>query len=95
MVENRINLGNALGRERKFSQAIEEFAVALELRPNSAEAHCGMGSALAGEGKSNEAAQHLEHALAIATSEGNSALADYIRKQLILCQSALAQPQPR
>jgi tetratricopeptide (TPR) repeat protein len=90
--EARYNLGGALARQGKLKEAIQNFERALQLRPDYAEVHFNLGIALASEGKVNEAAQHIQQALNLATEQGNTALADFIRNWLKSAPSSLPPP---
>jgi len=87
------NLGFALAKQGKWVEAIPYYERTLQLRPDYAEAHRNLGIALASQGKSAEAITHLQQALALATAQGNTALAKSIRTQLKSYRSALLQPQ--
>lgn len=65
-------LGQALARQKKFSQANSEFETASRLRPDLLEAEVQWGISLAAEGRTDDARRHLSRALQIST---NSALA--------------------
>ena len=50
-----INLGNALGNQRKLEEAVAEFRTAIRLKPDDALAHYNLGVALIEQGKLAEA----------------------------------------
>jgi tetratricopeptide (TPR) repeat protein len=87
------NLGFALAKQGRWDEAIQRYERTLQLRPDYAEAHCNLGIALARQGKLDEAVTHLQQALALATAQGNTALAKSIRTRLKSYQPALLQPQ--
>jgi len=87
------NLGVALAKQGKLGEAIQHYERALQLKPDYAEAHCNLAIALAGQGKSAEAIPQFQEALALATAQGNTALAESIRARLKSYQPALLQPQ--
>jgi len=87
------NLGIALATQGKLAEAIQHFERAVQLKPDYAEAHCYLGFSLASRGDSVRAIQHLQQALALATAQGNTALAESIRTQLKSYQPALRPPQ--
>ena len=60
------NLGNALARCGRFSEAMQHFQHALRLKPNFARAHDNLGNALFSLGKINEAIEHYHQALQLA-----------------------------
>ncbi|MGA3268999.1 MAG: tetratricopeptide repeat protein [Verrucomicrobiota bacterium] len=57
------NLGNALGRQGKFAEAIPHFEQALKLKPDSASSHISLGVALDRQGKWAEAIPHFERVI--------------------------------
>ena len=87
------NLGVALARQGKADEAIQHFERALQLKPDYPEAHFNLGNALAAQGKLDEAIPHFQRALALATAQGNTALAEFIRTRLKSYQPALLQPR--
>ena len=76
------NLGAALGRRGRLDEAIAAFRKGLELRPDDAEALRNIGFALFQKGRLDEALSVTEHALALATTQGNAPLADTLRMQI-------------
>jgi len=58
----RFNLAGSLGLRGEESQAIEQLAEAVRIRPNSAPAHAGLGRLLAKQGRKDEALAHLRTA---------------------------------
>ncbi len=87
------NLGIALATEGKLAEAIGHFERAVQLKPDYAEAHYYLGFSLASRGNPAQAIQHFQQALALATAQGNTALAESIRTQLKSYQPALLSPQ--
>jgi tetratricopeptide (TPR) repeat protein len=61
----RNNLGAALASQGRRSEAMAEYAAALRLRPDYAEAHNNLGLALAGQGRLAEATAEYTAALRI------------------------------
>jgi protein O-mannosyl-transferase len=61
----RNNLGLVLAAERRFGEAITEYAAALRIKPNCADAHYNMGRALFSQGNIREAAAEFAAALEI------------------------------
>jgi Flp pilus assembly protein TadD len=59
------NLGDALMREGRLSEAIEQFEQALKIKPDYAEAHNNLGIALGRTGRMSEAIEQFEQALKI------------------------------
>src|SRR5262252_3759190 len=57
------NLGGALARQGKLTEAIEQYEQALQLKPDEAEAYTNLGGVLARQGKLTEAVQNCERAL--------------------------------
>jgi tetratricopeptide (TPR) repeat protein len=57
------NLGFALARAGRTSEAIAQYEAALRLMPDYAEAHNNLGNALEGAGRTSEAIAQLEEAL--------------------------------
>ena len=86
-------LGNALVAQGKLAEAIQHFERALQLKPDYVAAHYNLGIALATQGKLDEAIPHFQQALALATAQGNTALAESIRARLQSYQATLPQPQ--
>jgi tetratricopeptide (TPR) repeat protein len=58
-------LGNALADQGRYAEAVEHYRRALEINPDSAEAHYNLGNALALQGKYAEAIKHFRKALQI------------------------------
>jgi Tfp pilus assembly protein PilF len=87
------NFGLALVCQGKLDEAIQHFERALQLKPYDPETHGNLGIALAKQGKLTEAIQNFQQALTLATDQGNTALAEDIRTQLKLYQTALPRPQ--
>lgn len=58
------NLGAALSRQGRYAEAIVQFALALEIRPEYREARFNMGEALAGQGRYEEALHHYGKVIA-------------------------------
>ena len=86
-------LGVQLAGHQKWDEAIACYEQVLQVKPNFAEARNNLGVALAARGKSAEAIQQFQQALALATAQGNAALADSIRFRLKSSPPALSQPQ--
>jgi Tfp pilus assembly protein PilF len=93
--EIHYDLGVALANQGKWAEAVQHFARTLQLKPDHAGAHYNLGIALASQGKSAEAIPHFQQALTLATAQGNTALAEFIRTRLKSYQPALLQPQTR
>ena len=55
--------GIALAAQKKLEQAVAEFAAALRLRPDFAEAHNDLGNALRDQGKREEAIAEFRTAI--------------------------------
>ena len=87
------NLGKALAGEGQWDEAIPHFKRALQLKPDDVAAQYNLGIALAAQGKLDEAIPHFQQALALATAQGNTALAESIRARLKSYQPASPQPQ--
>ena len=81
--------GVALATQKQWVEASQLYAVALQLKPNFAEAHYRLGVALNAEGKPAEAMPHFQKALSLATQQDNAALADSIRTEIKICETAL------
>jgi tetratricopeptide (TPR) repeat protein len=64
----QLNLGSALMDLNRFDEAVEHFWKALELRPNSVDAHYDIGTALAEQNKLDEAIDHFREALRLDNS---------------------------
>ena len=77
-----VNMGNALFIQRKWAEAILYYARTLQLNPDDADAHNNMGMAFINMGKPDEALHHFQQALALATAQGKTALAEAIRIRL-------------
>ncbi len=63
--ETHRNLGIALTQAGKVQEAIGEFNVALQIKPDMADTHCLLGVALQREGKLEEAIGHYQEALRV------------------------------
>jgi tetratricopeptide (TPR) repeat protein len=87
------NLGNALAGRGRLAEAIQHYERALQLHPEDAQVHYNLGIALATQGRANEAILHFQQALALATAQGDTALAESIRTRLKSYPPALPQPQ--
>jgi len=90
--EAHYNLGGALTKQGKLKEAVQNYERSLQLNPDYAEAHFNLGMALASQGNVNEAVQHIQQALDLATEQGNTALANFIRTWLESSQTPLPQP---
>ena len=51
--------------QQQFKEAVDEFRAALQLMPDSVEAHNNLGIALASQGKLDEAIEEFKRALAV------------------------------
>jgi tetratricopeptide (TPR) repeat protein len=58
-----VNLGSALGVQKKFGEAAGVFAKALELDPNNASAQINLARALVYQGKLEESGSHFQKAI--------------------------------
>ncbi|MGC3958707.1 MAG: tetratricopeptide repeat protein [Verrucomicrobiota bacterium] len=58
-----LNLGSALAEQGRMTEAATEYAQAIQLRPDYAEAYSNLGFALAAQGKHVEAIEHYTRAL--------------------------------
>jgi protein O-mannosyl-transferase len=74
--------GVAFATRKQWDQAIELYEGVLRVKPDFAEAHYRLGLALAGRGKPAEAGEQFQQALALATAQGNAALAQTVRDRL-------------
>lgn len=70
--ETHYQLGVALGRQGKISQAIEEFQEALELAPDSAETHYNLGVALSKQDDTTQGLNHMQQARDLCLAQGNT-----------------------
>jgi tetratricopeptide (TPR) repeat protein len=61
-------LGSVLYRQRELDQAIEHFRIALQAKPDDADAHYDLGCALSDRGELDEAVRHLRQALRLKPS---------------------------
>jgi tetratricopeptide (TPR) repeat protein len=66
------NLGAALSRRGRVSEAIAHFQAALKIKPEYADAHYNMGYALARQGKLDEGIYHFSEALRIRPKNVNN-----------------------
>jgi protein O-mannosyl-transferase len=57
------NHAEGLAQQGRLAQAAAQYAEAIRLIPNNAEAHCGLGALLAHQGKTTEAREHFAEAL--------------------------------
>jgi len=73
------NLGAALSRQGRHGEAVDQFALALKIRPGYAEALFNMGAALAGQGRYQESLDFYGQVLArnpgFAEAHNNTAIA--------------------
>ena len=63
IAEAHTNLGVALARQGRVSEAIVHYSESLRIRPDIAEAHNNLGNALARQGRVSEAIVHYSEAL--------------------------------
>jgi tetratricopeptide (TPR) repeat protein len=89
----RYILAVKLAARKKWDEAMELYQQVLQRKPDFAEALNNYGIALASTGNSAEATQHFQEALALATSQGNTALAESIRRRLKSYPPGLPQAQ--
>ena len=61
----RFYLGTVLTKQGKLGEAIHQYQQVLAIKPDYAEAHCGLGNVLQTQGKLDEAAAHYRQALAL------------------------------
>ena len=59
------NLGAALSRQDRFEEAIEQYQLALKIKPEYSDAHYNLGYALAKTGKLDEGLSHFREAVRI------------------------------
>ena len=69
-----LNLGNALGKQGRYEEALDALRIAVEQRPNSALAHSALGSTLMFPGRFEEAEIHLRRAIALDPQARNAYL---------------------
>jgi tetratricopeptide (TPR) repeat protein len=69
-----LKLGNALTRKREYAEARASFERALELRPDLAAAHNGLGAALLGQGNRRAAEQAFATAATLDSGDPNPLL---------------------
>ena len=62
---------SALQKQGQLEQAIEEYRIALRLKPNYAEAHINLAVALTGQGKFDAAVPHMEIASRLQPNNGD------------------------
>jgi len=74
--------GLLLGSLNLANEAVPHFQKALELKSDFAEAHYNLAGALASLGRLAEAKKLFTNGLALAEAQGNSTLADAIRKEM-------------
>ena len=88
------NLGAALSRRGELDEAIVQYRRALEITPDFITAHVNLGNALAGapgtpgRGQRDEALNHYQQALDLATAHHDRATADTIRAKIRLLEPA-------
>ena len=87
----RYILAVKLAAVKKWDEAIELYQQVLQRKPDFAEAHNNFAIALASTRKSAEAARQFQAALALATAQGDTALAESIRSRLKSDPSVLPQ----
>jgi tetratricopeptide (TPR) repeat protein len=75
------------------NESVPHFQKALQLKPDYAEAHYNLAAALANLGRRAEAEEHFKNGFALAEAQGNSTLADAIRKEMKFYETnSLANP---
>ena len=67
----RLTLGNAFIRKDKYEQAVEHLARAVELDPGYSAAWKAYGRALAGHGRTQDAAEAYRKGIAVAHAKGD------------------------
>jgi len=88
------NLGWALLQDGQTDAAIERFTTIIQLQPDFARAHANLAIAYHQQGRQHEAITSAEHALALATTAGDTALADALRTQLQTYRAATPPSSP-
>ena len=91
--EIRKHLGLMLQRRGRTAEALVEWREAARLRPDDPVALGLLAGALAETGQFREAIDAAERALAIASAQGNAALAGALRARIQLYRAGRARPQ--
>jgi tetratricopeptide (TPR) repeat protein len=78
----QFSLGMTLGRLGRSTEAIGPFRAVLKLAPDSAEAHSGLGLALADEGHFDDAMVEFETARALAEEQGKLPLLESVKARM-------------
>jgi tetratricopeptide (TPR) repeat protein len=73
-----------LAGQGQFDEAIGHFRKALEIKPDFALAHFSLGNALAVCQRRDEALQHYQSALGLASAQNDLALADAVRTKMTM-----------
>ena len=87
--------GCVLWELERYDEAKTAFVRALQIRPDYAYAHCGLGIALQSQGKLDEAAGQFDRAvttaqaaITLASAAGDDERLNYLRRQLELYRQA-------
>lgn len=80
--EARYVTATAQATENNWPAAAEFYQQAIQLKPDYAEAHFNLGKAFIRMGKITEAHQSFDKALALASAQGDAALAESIRSEI-------------
>jgi len=77
------NLGNALARAGRWTEAVAHYGRAIALKPDFAEAHNHLGAALLDLGQPDEAEPHFQRAIALkpAYADAHANLGDALQKR--------------
>jgi protein O-mannosyl-transferase len=93
-VETHCNLGLVLSRQGRIYEAASHFQQALKIDPNCADACYNLGMVLATQGRIAEALTRFRKGLLLATRQNNKGLADALRAQIALYDTAEPYRQP-
>ncbi|MFT3868887.1 MAG: tetratricopeptide repeat protein [Nibricoccus sp.] len=88
------NLGWTLLQDGQIDAAIERFTTVIHLQPALIHAHANLALAYHQQGREQEAIASVEHALALASSAGDSAQTAALRAQLQNYRAALPTSSP-
>jgi tetratricopeptide (TPR) repeat protein len=91
----RSNLAGAMKQTGHVTEAIEHYQIVLARNPSYVQAHAGLAQALAAAGQSDQAIATARHAIELARSANQPAVANEVENWLKAYQNELSRSKPR